>query len=55
MPVMKCAEKCQEPKDKAHICGHCGSCLYEVGFKQVPDDMYPFFLCQGCGREHFWD
>lgn len=53
-----CGEKCKEPKDKAHICGGCGSCLWEVGFKQVEDDRkyeYPIMVCLGCKGEHFWD
>lgn len=58
MTMTKCGEKCQEPKDKMHICSNCGSCLYEVGFKQIEDDrkyMYPIMVCLGCKGEHFWD
>lgn len=31
-----CGGKCPTTKerDPLHICGKCGSCLYEVGFKQ---------------------
>ena len=38
-----------------HICVGCGSCLYAVGFKQVPHGEYPLFECLGCGRVNFWD
>lgn len=43
-----CSDSCKK-------CEGCGACLYVVGFKQVPDPEYPFFRCESCGWENFWD
>lgn len=41
--------------DSCKDCEGCGLCLFEAGFAQVSDDMYPLFRCLKCGKVNFWD
>jgi hypothetical protein len=46
-------KKCEREHAEEKVCV-CGACLYQTA-NQVPDDMYPIFVCRDCGRTVFWD
>lgn len=55
--MKKCGESCKikDDSEPSHLCSGCGSCLFEVGFSQVKNDLFPLFRCKECGTVNFWD